>query len=191
MKVLLLVTLLCVVPLISGKAVDEATSKCLVIHLKNHGFLGRNNKRQDLPVECINIVNEARNAELEKLRVYYQKHNETAKNVDCIMKHLDTTDVIDRELIELLDLSKAKADNETLKDLASVVPMRKMIQIVKVQDLCGSTTSMEEWAVIKSDRTFNDIFEQHYVTFQRRDDADYCVRKHLNDSGRLNDSIQV
>jgi hypothetical protein len=191
MKVFLLVALLSVVPLISGKAVNEATSKCLVIHLKNHGFLGKNNARQDLPLECVDIVNDAKKAELEKFREYYQKHNETAKNIECIIERLDTTDVIERELIDMLDLSKSKADNETLNDLASVVPMRKMIQIVKVQESCGSTASMEEWAVIKSDSTFNNIFENHYVSFQRRDDADYCVRKHLKDNGRLDDSIQV
>jgi hypothetical protein len=191
MKVSLLVALLCVVPLISGKALDEASSKCLVIYLKNHGFLGKNIARQDLPLECVDIVNDAKKAELEKYREYYQKHNETAKNIDCIIENLSSTDVIDRQLIELLDLSKAKADNETIKDLASVVPMRTMIQLVKVQQSCNSTTSLEEWAVIKSDSTFNDIFEENYVNEIRTAEADYCVRKHLKDNGRLDDSIQV
>jgi hypothetical protein len=191
MKVFVLVAFLCVVSLISGKAVDEATSKCLVIYLKNHGFLGKNNARQDLPLECVDIVNDAKKAELEKYREYYQKHNETAKNVDCIIQHLDTTDVIDRQLIELLDLSKAKADEETLKDLASVVPMRTMIQLVKVQHSCSSTTSLEELAVIKADRTFSVIFKEDYASNARLAEPDYCVRKHLKDNGRLDDSIQV
>jgi hypothetical protein len=191
MKFLLLITFLCVVPLISGKALDETTSKCLVIHLKNHGFLGKSNARQELPPECVDIVNDAKKAELEKYRAHYQKNNETVKNVDCIIERLDTTDVIDRQLIELLDLSKAKADNETLQDLASVVPMRTMVQIVKVQHSCGSTTSLEELAVIMADKTFSYISKEDYASNARLAEPDYCVRKHLRDSGRLDDSIQV
>jgi hypothetical protein len=191
MKVFLLVALLCVVPLISGKAVDEASSKCLVNYLKNHGYLGKNHTHQELPANCVQIVIDARNAVLEKFRVYYQKHNETAKNVDCSITNLNSTDVIDRQLIELLDLSQAKANKNTLNDLASVVPMRKTIQIVKVQHSCGSTTSLEELAVIDADSTFNNIFEKNYVNEIRSDEADYCVRKHLQDNGRLDDSIQV
>jgi hypothetical protein len=188
MKIFLLVALLCIIPLISGKTLDEATSKCLVIHLKNHGFLGKNNTHQDLPENCVQIVNDARNAELEKYRVYYQKHNETAKNVDCIIENLNSTDVIERQLIDMLDLSKAKADGETLQDLASVVPMRNMIQLV--QHSCGSTKSLEEKAVINADLIFNKIFEGS-STSSRPAEADYCVRKHLRDNGRLDDSIQV
>jgi hypothetical protein len=190
MKVFLLVALLCVVPLISGKAVDEATSKCLVIHLKNKGFLGKNNARQELPVNCLQIVNDARNAELNKYREYYQKHNETAKNVDCIIERMSSNDVVDRELIKMLDLStKANVTEETLKELESIVPMRTMIQIVKIQETCNSTTSLEEWAVINADTAFNKIFNSS--TNARTAEPDYCVRKHLQDNKRIDASIQV
>jgi hypothetical protein len=191
MKVFLLVALLCVIPLISGKAVDEATSKCLVNYLKNHGFLGKNHTYQKLPANCVQIVNDVKNAELEKYREYYQKHNETANNVDCIIRNMNEKAAIDRELIHLLDLSQANVTEEILKDLESVVPMRTMIEIVKIQYLCNSTTSLEETAVILYDRNFNGIFKQNYVSKLRKAEADYCVRKHLQDKGSLDDSIQV
>jgi hypothetical protein len=191
MRDFLIVALLCVVPLISGRAVDETKSKCLVIYLKNHGFLGRNSTRQDLPLECVDIVNDARKAELEKFRVTFQNKNESTKTVDCIIEHLNTADVIDRNLILTLDLTKSKADYDTLLDLASIVHMRTMIQLVKIQKLCGSTTSLEEWGVINADLAFNEIFEENYVSNLRTAEADYCVRKHLRDNGRLDDSIKV
>jgi hypothetical protein len=68
MKIFVLVALLCVVPLISGKAVDDASSKCLVTYLKNKGFLGGKKNSTPLPEGCSAIVESLKASKVNEIR---------------------------------------------------------------------------------------------------------------------------
>jgi hypothetical protein len=133
MKVFLLIALLCVVPLISGKAIDEATSKCLVTYLRNKGFLGVKDEtpNEELSEDCWRIVRDGRDAEIDKFRRFFKTYQESFNNSDCVIDYLKKTEVFDRGLIGLLDLSKAIADKNTLNKSTTLAPVRGYIQGMK------------------------------------------------------------
>jgi hypothetical protein len=138
MKVFLLAALLCVVPLISGKAVDETTSKCLVNYLRNKGFLGAKDEtpKEELSEDCFNIVKKARDERIDFHSLFLTMSKATSNYSECLVEFLNKTALFDRELIGLLDLSKAKADPTTITETWNLVGMKRNLEIMKGLQSC-------------------------------------------------------
>jgi hypothetical protein len=101
--------------------------------LRNKGFLGAKGgtPKEELSEDCWRIVRDSRDAEIDKFRRFFKTYQESFNNSDCVIDYLKKTEVFDRGLIGLLDLSKAIADKNTLNKSTTLAPVRGYIQGMK------------------------------------------------------------
>jgi hypothetical protein len=184
MKVFVIVALLCVVPLISGKAVDDVSSKCVVKYLKNKGFLG--GKKDETPLEegCNTAVESAKAARIEEFRKLFDGDDDTKEHVECMINTLKKTVFFDRALIDSLDLTKAKVGKDQVEATHVVAALVSFVQIMRAQKSCAIDTVFDQGFIEIANEAFNEFFEEEEESEADEDElrVDYCIRKHLVDN---------
>jgi hypothetical protein len=184
MKVFVLIALLCVVPLISGKPIDDASSKCLVTYLKNKGFLGGKKNSTPLPDGCSAIVESLKASKVDEIKKMLDGDDDTKEYADCIINALKKTVFFDRILITSLNFSKAKIGKNEIEAKQSLAAAVSYVQMARALKSCAIDTVFDEEFIEIANDAFDEFFEDEYYEDEDEDDlrVDYCVRKHLVDN---------
>lgn len=159
------IALFCILPLISGMSVDTTSSKCYVNYLKHKGFLGgeKGTPRVVTP-ECSAIVEHAIAGKVEEARQVMVESFESDQ-VECIITKLKKTDTFDRELIEDLDFSKAKVDEETIEESESLGVLTTTVNLIRAMVSCKVEEKFDDNFTKKMQRKFDTLFSRSAKPF--------------------------